>query len=112
MFHDRSFVPPHQESRITSVPFLESLSLILSPNVNGLLSYIHAPTLRRLHLRSSGEPLGYAHAATGTSLVYFIEQSSPPLKLLELHDIDLPADDFPRLLAGLPDLKDLRLHES
>jgi len=112
MFHERSFVPPPEESRHASVPFLESLNLILSPNSNGIITYIHAPALRRLQLRSSGEPLGYAHTATGTCLVNFIEQSSPPLKLLELHDIDLPPHDFPRILAGIPELEDLRLHES
>ena len=112
MYHERSFVPPPDESRISNLPSLESLSLIMSPNANSLLSYICAPALCHLLLRSSGEPLGYPYAATGTSLVQFIEQSSPPLKLLELYDIDLPSDDFPRILAGLPDLTDIRLHES
>jgi len=112
MFHERSFLPPPEESRVASMPYLESLSLALSPDANNILSYIHAPALRRLQLRSSGEPLGYAHAPTGMSLVHIIEQSSPPLELLELHDIDLPLDDFSRIFAASPDLKNLRLHES
>lgn len=111
MFHERSFVPP-EESRIANVSHLESLCLALSPNANSILSYIRAPALRCLQLRSSGEPLGYAHATTGTGLVDIIEQSSPPLEILELRDIDLPPDDFSRLFAACPNLKDLQLHES
>jgi hypothetical protein len=112
MYHERSFVYSTEESRIASMPYLESLSLVLSPDVNGILKYIHAPNLRRLLLRSSGEPLGYAHTSTGTSLVQFIEQSSPPLEHLELHDVDLPRDDFTRIFAISSNLKELRLHES
>ena len=112
MYHERSFVYSTEESRVASVPYLESLSLVLSPDVNGILKYIHAPNLSRLLLRSPGEPLGYAHTSTGTSLVQFIEQSSPPLEHLELHDIDIPRDDFPRIFAASSNLKDLRLHES
>ena len=109
---ERTFLPPPEPSLVAHVPYLESLSLVVSPDVNALLPSLYAPALRRLHLRSSCEPLGYAHPATGASLAQFIEQSSPPLEYLELHDVDIPTGDFPRILAGLPDLQELRLHES
>lgn len=112
MLHERAFIPPPEESRTANVPYLESLSLTLSPDANAVLRHIYAPALRRLLLRSSGEPMGFPHASTGTSLIHFIEQSSPPVELLELHDIDILPADFARVFSGSPSLTDLRLHES
>ncbi|KZP32854.1 hypothetical protein FIBSPDRAFT_774015 [Athelia psychrophila] len=109
---ERAFVPPPEPSLVAHVPHLLSLSLIVSPDVNALLSSIYAPALRRLHLRSSCEPLGYAHPPTGASLANFIELSTPPLEFLEIHDVDIPNGEFRRVLAGLPELLELRLHES
>jgi len=40
-----------------------------------------------------------------------IQRASPQLKLFELFDINSP-DDFSTCLAGLPHLRELRLHES
>lgn len=110
--HERLFVPSPEASRIADVPYLKSLSFLAPPDVNAVLSSIHAPALRRLRLRSSSDPLGYAHIATGTSLIQFIELSLPPLELFELHDIDLLPADFLRIFASIPDLQELRLHES
>lgn len=112
MYHERTFVPAPDATQIPSVPYLQSLTLVLSPNANAVLSYIHAPALRHLHLRSSGETSGQGHAMTGASLVQFMKQSSPPLELLDLHDIDLLPDDFARCFAASPSLRELRLHES
>lgn len=112
MHHERVFVPAPDATQIATVPCLESLTLVLSPDINAVLSYIHAPALRRLHLCSSGEATGQAHAQTGASLVQFVEQSSPPLELLDLHDIDILPDDFARCFVSCSSLKELRLHES
>lgn len=112
-YHERTLADrPHNELPMTIVPGLESLTLVLSPDAYEILPYIQAPALRCLTLRSSSEPTGYAHATTGASLVQFIEQSSPPLELIDLHDVDIPPDDLIRCLAALPTLKELRLHES
>lgn len=114
-FHERTLVPPpstEETLRIATVPNLEHLTLVLSPDANGVLSYIQAPALLSLTLRSSGEPLGFAHLGTGVSLIQFIVQSAPPLERLDLHDVDIPRTDLTRCLASLAHLKELTLHES
>lgn len=115
-YHERTLVPPPPSTeaipRIATAPNLEHLTLILSPDANGVLSYIQAPALLSLTLRSSGEPLGFAHIGTGASLIQFIDQSSPPLERLDLHDVDIPPADLTRCLASLDHLRELALHES
>ncbi|KAH7916199.1 hypothetical protein BJ138DRAFT_693616 [Hygrophoropsis aurantiaca] len=93
------------------LPCLESLSLTVSPEVNGVLLHLRAPVLRRLQLRSSCDPLGYPHIPSGSYLSRFLE-SSPEVRLLELYDVDIAPIDFLRCLNLLPCMEELRLHES
>lgn len=112
MHHSRAFIFAPDPTLTVTVPYLESLTLVVSPDINAVLPYIYAPSLRYLYLRSSEDPIGHGHLHTGASLVHFIEQSLPPLELLDLHDIDLLPADFTRCFASSHSLKELRLHES
>ncbi|KDQ64856.1 hypothetical protein JAAARDRAFT_146039 [Jaapia argillacea MUCL 33604] len=109
---DLQYMPEADFRRTAHIPHLESLEICVPPNVNGILAHLRAPQLRKLHLRSSEDPLGRPHDLTGASLREFIEQSSPPLEILELHDIDAPDDDYAHCLAVLDQLQELRLHET
>ncbi|KAH7922447.1 hypothetical protein BV22DRAFT_1094566 [Leucogyrophana mollusca] len=96
---------------IADLPNLESLTLSVSPEINGILLHTRAPVLRRLHLRSSREHLGYPHIPSGSYLCRFLE-SSPHVQLLQLYDVDITPADFLRCFNVLPRLEELRLHES
>lgn len=110
--HERTFTPSTEGNGPLEIPTLESLTLKLSPEANRILTCISAPRLTELYLRSSCDPLGFPHVSTGSSLVQFLETSTPPLEVLELHDIDIPSTDISQILIGLPTLLELRLHES
>ncbi|PCH41635.1 hypothetical protein WOLCODRAFT_132044 [Wolfiporia cocos MD-104 SS10] len=98
-------------TRSVSLPELETLALYGPTDMNLFLVHLHTPALRRLHLRSL-EDLGYRQSPIGPSLVHFLAAASPPIELLELHDIDLTHDAFAACFAALPTLRELRLHES
>lgn len=93
------------------LPHLESLTLHVSPEVNGILLTMRAPVLRLLHLRCSSDPLSRPHTSSGAHLCQFLE-SSPCLQLLELYDVDVERPDFVRCFELLPKLEELRLHDS
>lgn len=93
------------------LPHLESLTLHVSPGVNGILLTMRAPVLRRLHLRCSSDSLSRLHTPSGAHLCQFLE-SSPSLQVLELYDIDVERLDFVRCFELLPKLEELRLHDS
>ncbi|KAG2077518.1 hypothetical protein BDR04DRAFT_1138849 [Suillus decipiens] len=97
--------------RTVDLPHLESLTLHVSPEVNGILSTMRAPALRQLHLRCSSDPLARPHMPFGAHLCRFLE-SSPCVQLLELYDVDVERTDFVRCFELLPKLEELRLHDS
>ncbi|KAG0709533.1 hypothetical protein DFH29DRAFT_792427 [Suillus ampliporus] len=97
--------------RAVDLLHLESLTLHVSPEVNGVLLTMRAPALRRLHLRCSSDPLARPHMPSGAHLCQFLE-SSPCLQLLELYDVDMERTDFVRCFELLPKLEELRLHDS
>ncbi|KAI0350848.1 hypothetical protein OH77DRAFT_1488313 [Trametes cingulata] len=111
LIYEHEFVPEQDAERVASLPSLASLTMYGPTDLNELLPHIQAPSLRCLCLRSL-EDLGFRQRPIGPSLTRFIGSSSPPLELLELHDIDLDPETFETCFAALPDLRELRLHES
>ncbi|TBU38514.1 hypothetical protein BD309DRAFT_930578 [Dichomitus squalens] len=112
--YEAAFVPLPDDDleRAVSLPNLNTLVCYGPTDLNELLPHIHAPALRRLHIRSL-EDVGYRQQPVGPSLLLFLERSAPPLELLELHDIDLSPETFAAVFAALSGtLRELRLHES
>ena len=109
---EREFLSASIESSLVVLPKLRKLIFIGSQDIFEMLSHLSTPALSSLHLRSSLDPVGHGEAQTGFYIRRFIERSSPPLHLFELHDIDLPQSDFLACFAGLSTLRELRLHES
>ncbi|KAI0269286.1 hypothetical protein BC834DRAFT_820082 [Gloeopeniophorella convolvens] len=103
---------PGGQATATLLPCLERLVINAAPDATEILQYLQVPNLRFLHLRSSELPLNRPHEVTGQALRRFLEISSPPLELLELHDIDIRREDYLHCLALLPRLEELRLHET
>ena len=91
---------------------LERLTIDTPPDFNEVLQHIQTPVLRYLHLRSTEPPLNRPHEGTGEALLQFLRSSNPPIKLLELHDVDIRRDDFLQCFISLPHLEELRLHET
>jgi hypothetical protein len=108
----REFVSAPDDSRAVSLLKLRALVLIGSSDMFGVLPHLATPSLARLHLRSSVDPLGYPDEQVGSYIVQLIQKTSPPLELFELFDIDFSLEDFSACFAGLPYLKELRLHDS
>lgn len=90
---------------------LQSLTLHVSPQVNGILLTMRAPALRQLHLRCSSDVPSLSHTPSSDHLCRFLE-SSRCLQLLELYDVDVERPDFVRCFELLPKLEELRLHDS
>lgn len=95
----------------TYLHHLERLIIDAPPEFN-VLQYLQAPVLQYLHLRSTEPPLNRPHDGTGEALLQFLRSSKPPMKLLELHDVDIRRDDFVQCFLSLPLLEELRLHET
>lgn len=91
---------------------LECLIVDAPPDFNEVLRHIRTPALRSLRLRSTETPLNRPHEGTGEALLQFLKSSNPPIKLLELHDVDICRDDFVKCFSSLPLLEELRLHET
>ncbi|KAI0332792.1 hypothetical protein GY45DRAFT_413919 [Cubamyces sp. BRFM 1775] len=72
---------------------------------------VQGPALHELYLRSL-KNLGYHQRPIGPSLARFIGLSAPPLRLLELHDIDLDSETFEACFAALLVLRELHLYDS
>ena len=100
---------PTQE---TCLHHLERLVIDAPPDFNAILRSIQTPALQYLHLRSTEPPLNFPHQGTGEALLQFLKSSKPPMKLLELHDVDICRDDFVQCFLSLPLLEELRLHET
>lgn len=94
------------------LPNLQRLVLSGLPGLFGVLLFLRAPVLTRLHLISPSELINYAHDITGVHFRHFIIVARPPLQLLELRDVAIPPDAYLHVFADLPDLRELRLHES
>lgn len=88
---------------------LDSVTLIGSNNIFGILSHLMLPGLTHLYLRSSLEsPLA---EETGDWITLFLERSSPPLSLLEIRDLLIDSACLERYLQLSPSLQELRLHD-
>lgn len=95
---------------VIDLPHLESLTLHVSPEVSGILLTMRAPALRQLHLCYSNS-LTHSHTLSSAHLCRLLE-SSRCLQLLELYDVDVERSDFVRYFELLPELEELRLHDS
>ncbi|KIY46633.1 hypothetical protein FISHEDRAFT_46965 [Fistulina hepatica ATCC 64428] len=104
-------VPPQPITRATA-PVLLRLNLTGPLHLFTLLHHLETPALMRLQLRSSLEPEISPHEPTSASLRECIGRSTPPLELLELHDVDLTEECFVFCFDSLPTLQEVRLHES
>ncbi|KAI9510476.1 hypothetical protein F5148DRAFT_583179 [Russula earlei] len=93
----------------TCLHYLERLIIDAPPVFDKFLQHIQTPALQYLHLRSIGPPLGRPHEGIGQALFQFIRSSNPPIKVLELHDVDI-RDDFEQCFLSMPLLEELRLH--
>ncbi|KAI0786425.1 hypothetical protein C8Q75DRAFT_855774 [Abortiporus biennis] len=115
--YDHPFVDDPDPLRYVELEQLETLILYGPTDLNRILFHIRAPSITNLHLRSL-EDKGYRQAPIGPSLIHFLRSSMPsffnshPLKVLELHDIDLTPHFFNLCLTILDNLEELRLHES
>lgn len=130
--YEHPFVPERDIARAITLPALESLTLYGPTDLNEFLPHLRTPALRRLHLRSL-EDLGYRQQPIAPSLLQFLSsahdtddtlpalpdsdlnpdpRTAPLIELLELHDIDLSPEAFAACFAALPQLRELRLHES
>jgi len=94
--------------QVVELPQLESLTLMIFPELLGMFDNIRAPSLREFLLRCSP---GHEHVSSGPPLCRFLE-SSPRIELLELHDVDLPREELVQCFTLLPRLEELRLHDS
>jgi hypothetical protein len=96
----------------TCLHHLERLIIDAPPDFSAILQSIQAPALQYLHLRSTESLLNDPHEGTGEALLQFLMSSKPPMKLLELHNVDICRDDFVQCFLSLPLLEELRLHET
>ena len=88
---------------------LDSVTLIGSNSIFGILSHLMLPGLTHLYLRSSLEsPLA---EGTGDWITVFLERSSPPLSLLEIRDLLIDSACLEQYLQLSPSLQELRLHD-
>ncbi|KDR83844.1 hypothetical protein GALMADRAFT_219673 [Galerina marginata CBS 339.88] len=89
---------------------LKSLTLMGSNNMFGFLPHVRVSSLTHLVLRSS---LDYFQAEEiGSWVLRFLQESSPPISLLEFRDLALDSRVYHGLFAMLPLLEELRLHDS
>jgi hypothetical protein len=109
---EREFETLSDGTRLVNLPYLTTLVVVGSRDTFAFIPHLLTPSLTRLHLRSSLDPLGYPEEQTASYIRRFIEQGFPEVELFELHDIDLSLSDFVACFSGLPKLRELRLHES
>lgn len=110
---EHRFISTGESDQVVELPQLESLVLEDIGGLAWIIKHIRAPFLKRLHLRSPEveDSLPDVEELTGPSLLGFLE-ASPKLELLEMHHIDIWPEHFASCLALLPELQDLRLHDS
>ncbi|KAH9917639.1 uncharacterized protein BXZ73DRAFT_92337 [Epithele typhae] len=111
LIYEHPFVRAQDPEATVFLPDLTTFTMYGPTDLNEMLPHFYTPRLRDLHLRSL-EDLGYRQQPIGPTLTRFLELSTPPLELLELHDLDLSPEAFATTFAALPTLRELRLHES
>jgi hypothetical protein len=98
--------------RVITMSNLTELTLTLPPSWLTLVQHLRTPALENLHLRCPDDPHGYAADSTREAIRIFLEGSAPPLRTLEMYDIDMSQDDFEFMFSQLNRLEELRLHGS
>ncbi|KAF8812351.1 hypothetical protein BYT27DRAFT_7182789 [Phlegmacium glaucopus] len=105
----QTFAMDANPGQIVALGQLESLTLMGSNSIFGILSHLKLPGLTHLYLRSS---LEYTLAEeTGDWIAVFLERSSPPMILLEIRDLLIDSACLARYFQLLPSLQELRLHD-
>ena len=113
MEHDKwDIVLTRYKTYYGALAYLEHLIIDATPDFNAVLRSIQALVLQYLYLRSTEPPLNHPHNGTGEALLQSLRSSKPPMKLLELHNVDIRRDDFVQCFLPLPLLEVLRLHET
>ncbi|KIK65361.1 hypothetical protein GYMLUDRAFT_38808 [Collybiopsis luxurians FD-317 M1] len=98
------------ETPIVVLPVMKMLTLVGKPNLfDVLLQHIRTPSLLRLRLVSSAEPI---NNWSGSTLLQWLHQGNTSLELFELRDVDVAKDTFVALFSCLRNLKTLKLHDS
>ncbi|KAF7795884.1 hypothetical protein EIP86_007051 [Pleurotus ostreatoroseus] len=111
LFYEHPYISEDNTERTVTFSKLKSVTMYGPTDLNGFIAHLYAPALRRLRLRSL-EDTGYRQESVGPTLLEYIHRSSPPLEVLELHDIDLTPEYFAAAFLSLPALHTLCLHES
>lgn len=109
---ERQFAPDGDPLNVAELDSLESLTIAGSSDLFALLPHIQARSLQNLTLRSTSNVFGMPQANHGAHLLQFIDNSSPPLQLLDIHDLDISEEVLAVALPRLNSLQTLRLHES
>ena len=108
--HHQNFEMDISINQLAELPSLTSLMVTGWNNIFGILSRIITPSLRYLYLRSS---LELPQAEETSAWIYLLlERSSPPISLLEIRDMNFDPQFYGRLFILLPNIEELRLHDS
>jgi hypothetical protein len=108
--HHQNFEMDLSINQLAELPSLTSLMVTGWNNIFGILSRIITPSLKYLYLRSS---LEFPQAEETSAWIYLLlERSSPPISLLEIRDMNLDPQFYGRLFTLLPNIEELRLHDS
>ncbi|TDL29617.1 hypothetical protein BD410DRAFT_32305 [Rickenella mellea] len=99
-------------SRYITNEHLISLTLDLPSPYLTVIQHLRAPSLLNLYLRCPDESTCYADDTARMAMRTFIAESCPPLRLLELYDLDVSQEDFLFFFTRLPTLEEMRLHGS
>ncbi|THH12314.1 hypothetical protein EW145_g27 [Phellinidium pouzarii] len=111
-YRDRRNFELDNPARVVSLSELTSLTLSLPIPFMAFILHLRTPKLSSLYLRCPDDPQGFADEATRAALRDFVELSVPPLRLLQLYDVDISQNDFLFCFNLLPTLEELRLHGS
>ncbi|KAL5508442.1 hypothetical protein ACEPAH_6061 [Sanghuangporus vaninii] len=106
----RDFQLEHDDPVV--LPELHSLTLSLPIPFMAFIQHIRAPKLQSLFMRCPDDPQGFATESTREAIRRFFDESMPPLKIMELYDVDISQDDFAFCFNFLSSLEELRLHGS
>ncbi|EJD00961.1 uncharacterized protein FOMMEDRAFT_169174 [Fomitiporia mediterranea MF3/22] len=91
---------------------LRSLTLSLPIPFMAFIQHLRTPMLEHLVMRCPDDPYGFSPETTREAMRLYLEQSSPPLNVLELYDVDISQEDFLFCFDLLPSLEQVRLHGS
>jgi F-box-like len=110
---ERPFISALDPSLTVILPQLESLTLEDAGGLSWILRHFRAPALTRLRLRTpeAEDRILHEDDTIGTAILDFLKVSSK-VQLFELHNIDVWEQEFASWFALLPELRDLRLHDS